>query len=373
MRYSDGFRQPAAAEALVRMLHERMAVARSRRGAIAVMEVCGTHTMAVGRHGLRRRLPEGLRLISGPGCPVCVTDAGYIQTAIELAESGLGIATFGDLLQVPTAGGDSLAACRARGGRVQVCYSPLDALRAAAAEPGRKWVLLAIGFETTIAPVLATLQRAHDAGLGGLSALVAFKRVLPAMEAVLADGRVAIDGFLCPPHVSTVIGAAAYRAIAERHGRPCVVAGFEPLDILAALVALVELVAEGRAEVRNEYARVVKEEGNPRAQRLIEEWLEPCAARWRGLGELANSGYRLREDRAWYDAERRYGVTVRTGRDAPGCRCGDVIAGRMDPPQCPLFRRMCTPDSPVGPCMVSSEGSCAAWFKYERAEAAAPG
>lgn len=370
MRYSDGFRQPAAAEALVRILHEKMAAVRLRRASLSVMEVCGTHTMAVGRHGLRRRLPEGLRLISGPGCPVCVTDAGYIETAIELAERGLGIATFGDLLHVPTAAGDSLAACRARGGRVQVCYSPLDALRAAAAEPGREWVFLAIGFETTIAPVLATLQRAEEAALGNISALVAFKRVLPAMEAVLADGRAAIDGFLCPPHVSTVIGAAAYKAIAERHGRPCVVAGFEPLDILAALVALVELAAEGRAEVRNEYARVVTEQGNPRAQRRIAEWLEPCAARWRGLGELPDSGYRLREDRARYDAERRHGVTVRAGHDAPGCRCGDVIAGRMDPPQCPLFGRVCAPDSPVGPCMVSSEGSCAAWFKYERAEAA---
>jgi len=336
---------------------------------IRVMEVCGTHTMAVGRYGLRRRLPDGLRLISGPGCPVCVTDGGYLETALELAQRGVGIATFGDLLQVPTAGGDSLAACRARGGRVQVCYSPLDALRAAATEPDREWVFLAIGFETTMAPVLAALERARATGLRNFSLLVAFKRVLPAMEAVLADGRAALDGFLCPPHVSTVLGASAYRPIAERYRRPCVVAGFEPLDILAALVELVDMLATGRAEVRNEYSRVVTERGNARAQRLIETWLEPCTARWRGLGELPESGYRLRSDYAAFDAEHRHGLPVRAGRESRGCRCGDVIAGRMDPPECPLFARACTPDSPIGPCMVSSEGSCAAWFKYERTEA----
>ncbi|MCX7818309.1 MAG: hydrogenase formation protein HypD [Kiritimatiellae bacterium] len=368
MRYADGFRQPAAAESLLRALHAVLADMRGRADPLRVMEVCGTHTMAVGRHGLRKRLPHSLRLISGPGCPVCVTDSGYLEAALALTARGVAIATFGDLLHVPTANGDSLAACRSRGGRVQVCYSPLDAVRLAAAEPSREWVFLAIGFETTIAPVLAALERAEAAGVRNLTVLVAFKRVLPAMEAVLAGGA-AIDGFLCPPHVSTVIGAAAYRSIAERYRRPCVVAGFEPLDILVALVELARLIVADRPAVVNEYDRVVTEQGNPRAQRLIEAWLEPCVARWRGLGDLPDSGYRLRRERAVrFDAELRHGVRVGTGREVRGCRCGEVIAGRLDPPECPLFARKCTPDSPVGPCMVSSEGSCAAWFKYERAE-----
>lgn len=354
---------------LLQRLNTEMRHVCGRSAPLRVMEVCGTHTMAVGRQGLRRRLPDGLRLISGPGCPVCVTDSGYLETALKLATRGVGIATFGDLLHVPTADGDSLAACRARGGRIQVCYSPLDALRAAVAEPVREWVFLAIGFETTIAPVLVTLERAKMAGVANFSLLVAFKRVLPAMEAVLSDGRTSIDGFLCPPHVSTVIGASAYWSIAARYGRPCVIAGFEPLDILAGLMEIVRLVAEGRAEVRNAYARVVTEYGNPHAQRMIAKWLEPCSVPWRGLGELPDSGYRLRVAYQQFDAERRHDVQIMSSPGAPGCRCGDVIAGRMDPPACPLFGEGCTPDSPVGPCMVSSEGSCAAWFKYERVEA----
>lgn len=366
MRYSDAFRDSAACPALLGALREavRPLAAAGRR--IQVMEVCGTHTMAIGRHGLRRLLPAEIKLISGPGCPVCVTDSGYLDAAIALGRRGAALATFGDLLHVPASDGHTLSQWRSAGEDVRTTYSPLEALEAARAQPDRPVVFLAIGFETTIAPILSTLVRARAEGLRNLSLLVAFKRVLPAMSAVLDSPGAAIDGFLCPPHVSTVIGSEAYRAIADRYGRPCVVAGFEPTDILEALVALTRRIVRGEAGVENRYARVVTPGGNRRAQALIEEFLEPADAVWRGFGRLPNSGFRLRAVHAEFDAERRFGLDVRPGGEPAGCRCGDVVAGRLDPPDCPLFARRCTPFRPVGPCMVSSEGSCAAWYKYDR-------
>jgi len=362
MRFTEGFRDPVA-RALAAGL--RAAAAGDRR--LCFMEVCGTHTMAVGRHGLRALLPPNVRLVSGPGCPVCVTPSGYLDAALELGRRGAVLATFGDLLHAPAGDGRTLAGWRGAGGDVHVCYSPLEALALAEAAPSREVVFLAIGFETTIAPTLMLAVRAHRAGIRNVSLLTSFRRVVPAMEAVLATPDVRLDGFLCPPHVSTVIGADAYRPVAERYGRPCVVAGFEPLDVLAGLLELIRLATAGRAEVHNEYARVVTPKGNPRARALIEEWLTPSDAWWRGLGRLPDSGYSLRPDRAEWDAARRLGVEVGPGAEPRGCRCGDVVAGRIDPPECPLFGRRCTPDRPVGPCMVSSEGSCAAWYRYERA------
>jgi hydrogenase expression/formation protein HypD len=366
VRYIDGFRDQRAAAALSRRLQALGPRLAGRERPAALMEVCGTHTMSIGRFGLRDLLPPNVRLLSGPGCPVCVTPSGYVDAAVRLARDGAIVATFGDMLRVPGSEGTSLAAVRAEGGRVEICYSPEAALRLAREEPGREVVFLAIGFETTVAPVVSLVPAARKAGVENLSLLTAFRRILPALAALLDDPDVAVDGFLCPAHVSAIIGAEAYRTVVERWAVPCVVAGFEPLDILLGIEALLDQLADGRAELANQYSRVVRPQGNPRALALMDELLEPADAEWRGLGTLPASGLRLREAHAAYDAERKLELTIPTGRDDPRCRCGDVLRGIANPPECGLFGRTCTPTSPIGACMVSSEGTCAAWFRYAR-------
>ena len=365
MNYTEAFRDPAVAAPLRRRLAELgAALAAQGRGA-RIMEVCGSHTMAIARFGLRDLLPPNVTLVSGPGCPVCVTPPGYLDAAIELARRGVVIATFGDMLHVPGSS-SSLAACRAQGGAVEVCYSPRAALARAQAEPGREVVFLAIGFETTIAPVASLVGLASQAGVRNLSLLTAFKLVPPALAAVLADPEVRVDAFLCPAHVSAIIGLRPYEPFARRHGRPCVVAGFEPLDILFGLCGILAQRVEGRSEVENQYARVVRPDGNPAARAVMERLLEPADVVWRGLGLLPASGLTLRGACRGFDAAARFGIEVGPGVEAPGCLCGDVIKGKVAPPSCPLFGRRCTPDTPVGPCMVSAEGTCAAHHKYAR-------
>lgn len=361
MNYIEGFRDGAAARALGARLG---ALGRALGGrGVRLMEVCGTHTMAVGRFGLRDLLPEGVELLSGPGCPVCVTGAGYIDAALELAARGALLATFGDLMRVPGSR-NTLQQARAEGARVEVCYSPEAALGLARGNPGVEVVFLGIGFETTAAPVASLMPMARAAGLDNLSLLAAFKRVVPALEALSADPELGLDGYLCPPHVSAVIGAEAYRAVVERFGLPCLVAGFEPLDILHGLVGLLEMVVERRPGLVNHYSRVVRCGGNPRAQALLQRCLEPAEAHWRGIGRLPGSGLAIREEWARYDAARRFGIAVGDGAHDLRCRCGEVLRGAIKPIECGLFGSGCTPDHPVGACMVSSEGSCAAWFKY---------
>lgn len=365
MRYIDGFRGPRAAAYLRREIERHAAVLAGRGRSVQLMEVCGSHTMAIGRFGIRGMLPENVGLLSGPGCPVCVTDAGYVDAAIELCRRECVIATFGDMLRVP--GSEStLAQARSEGGRVEVCYSPEGALELARRLPGRQVVFLAIGFETTVAPVVSLVAAAEREGLENLSLLVAFKVVPPALEALIADPEVRIDGFICPAHVSAIIGSEAYRPVVDEHGLPCVVAGFEPLDILYGISGLLELLAEERPGLVNQYSRVVRPEGNPKAQRLIETYLEPVDAAWRGLGLIPASGLGLRARYSAFDAERRFGVEAGGGRTDPRCRCGEVLKGRVRPPECPLFATVCTPRQPVGACMVSSEGSCAAYYMYSR-------
>jgi hydrogenase expression/formation protein HypD len=360
--YVDAFRDPAAARALAARV--RAAAAALPPGRVArLMEVCGTHTMAIGRAGLRRLLPDTVDLVSGPGCPVCVTSPGYVDAAVGLARRGVTVATFGDLLHVPGSE-TSLAGARAEGGRVEICHSPERALEIARAEPGREVVFLAVGFETTAAPVVSLAPMARAAGVRNLSMLVAFKRIPPALDALARDPDVRIDGFLCPAHVSAIIGADAYEPFVAAHRLPCVIAGFEPLDILGGVESLLRQVAAGQARVENQYARVVRPGGNRLAQRRLDECLEPADADWRGIGALPGSGWRLRPEWAEFDAERRHGIAVKPGRESPGCRCGDVLRGKRKPTECPLFRRGCDPSRPVGPCMVSSEGACAAWFRY---------
>jgi hydrogenase expression/formation protein HypD len=329
------------------------------------MEVCGSHTMAIARYGIRDVLPANVDLISGPGCPVCVTPTSYIDVAIELADRGVTVVTFGDMVQVPGST-STLAGCRARGGTVEICYSPLRAIELAEAHPDREIVFLAIGFETTMAPVLSIVEHAERWGLGNVSLLTAFKLVPPALRALLADPEIRIDAFLCPAHVSAIIGADAYRPFADEYHVPCVVAGFEPLDILYGMQGILEQVTCGEAKVVNQYARVVTAGGNACAQAMMARYLEPVDAAWRGIGVLPASGLGLKPEYGRYDAERRHGVTVELGSENPACACGDVLKGKLRPPQCPLFGKACSPDHPVGPCMVSAEGTCSAYFKYTR-------
>jgi hydrogenase expression/formation protein HypD len=331
------------------------------------MEVCGGHTMAIARGGIRALLPPGVTLVSGPGCPVCVTAPGYIDAAIALARRGVTIATFGDLLPVPGSS-TSLSECRSQGARVESCYSPRAALDLARAEPGREVVFLAIGFETTIAPAASLVDLAIRHGVANLSLLTAFKLVPPALRAVLDDPDARIDAFLCPGHVSTVTGSRVYEPFARVDGKPCVIAGFEPLDLLHGLCAVLAQLADGRADVENLYARAVRPEGNPKAQQVMARLLEPANVVWRGLGRLPASGLVLREAFARYDAAARFAIEVGPGREHAGCGCGDVIRGKLAPAACPLFGAPCTPADPVGPCMVSAEGACAAAYRYEQGD-----
>lgn len=366
--YLDAFREAAPAAALARRIGALAVRLPEARTTFRIMEVCGSHTMAIARYALRDLLPARLELISGPGCPVCVTDPGYLDAAIALARDGARIYTFGDLLRAPGSAG-SLADARAAGATVEVCVSPLAAVEAARAEPAREVIFLAVGFETTVAPILAAAAAAERSGLRNFSLLTAFKRIPPALEALAADPALAIDAFLLPAHVSAIIGAAAYEPFVRAHRRPCAIAGFEPLDILDGIESLLQQAVNGVARVDNRYSRVVRSEGNPRAQRLIAEWLEPADAAWRGLGVIPESGWRLRREKERFDAARRFGLEVRAGRSHPACRCGDVLKGLIRPEQCALFGRVCRPEQPVGPCMVSSEGSCAAALRYRPAAA----
>jgi len=353
VKYIEGFRDRRAAEAL----HKRLAVKglslAEKRRTVRIMEVCGTHTMAIARYGVRSLLPEGVKLISGPGCPVCVTDSGYIDAAIELANKQVVLASFGDMLRV-RGSHLSLEQCRAQGAKIIVCYSPLEALKYAEKNPSDEVVFLGIGFETTVPAVLGLVQAAIKRELANISVLHAFKCVVPAMELLAQDPEVKVDAFLCAAHVSAIIGADSYRGLVERFGLPCVVAGFEPLDILLGLDGILEQIISGRSFVDNQYNRVVRQKGNRKAQALLCEYLMPCDAVWRGLGALPASGLAFRPEFSRFDAAKRHGIEVRAGLPPKGCRCGDVLKGLIEPEECRLFGRGCSPEHPVGPCMVSS-------------------
>jgi hydrogenase expression/formation protein HypD len=331
---------------------------------VRLMEVCGTHTMVAFRSGLRSLLPKSVSLISGPGCPVCVTPNGYVDAAIDLSrQAGVTIATFGDLVRVPGSH-SSLERERANGATVEVVYSPLDAVALARRDPGRAVVFLAVGFETTIPGIAIAVRAAGEEGLSNFMILNALKTMPAPMRALASGVEVAIDGFVCPGHVSVITGASAFSFLCEEYRIPCVITGFEDLDLLEGIAMLLAQVAEGRSEVEIEYGRAVSMEGNQIAQQIVAELFEACDSEWRGLGVIAGSGLALRE-RYWeQDAARRYGLAVSSGEPARGCRCGDVLRGVLSPPECPLFDRRCTPTTPEGPCMVSSEGACAAFWRY---------
>ncbi|MFW5864285.1 MAG: hydrogenase formation protein HypD [bacterium] len=347
------------------LIQEIGAICESRP-AIQVMEVCGTHTVSLFRSGVKSMLPESLHLISGPGCPVCVTAQGYIDGACELARRpDVIIATYGDMVRVPGKDG-SLADFRGQGAVVQVVYSARDAVKLARQNPDKAVVFLAVGFETTAPTTAAVLLEAEASGLENFFVLPGHKLVVPAMMALLAGGDVPIDGFMCPGHVSVIIGAQAYAPVAREHGKPCVVTGFEPAQMLEGILAILKQIEAEKAEVENVYRVAVSDRGNPVAMQMVDRVFEPGDAVWRALGTIPGSGLILRGEYEKFNAARKYELDTETDYEAPGCRCGEVIQGKLSPPDCALFGKVCTPIKPVGPCMVSSEGACAAWYKYGR-------
>jgi hydrogenase expression/formation protein HypD len=330
---------------------------------VRLMEVCGTHTVELRKQGIHSLLPREVILVSGPGCPVCVTPSGYIDNAMKLVSDGKAVvATFGDLLKVPGASGQTLASLSGTG-RVKMVYSPSE-LVGIARGSALPVVFLAVGFETTVPTIVSGLLEARDQGIRNLLLYTAFKTVPPALRFLLSDPSHGIDGFILPGHVSVIIGSDAYAFLEEDSGRPGVITGFEGMDMLVGVLALLRLVQSGEHRVRNAYPRVVTKEGNGRAQELMNQTLEPRSETWRGLGIIPGAALGLQEKLHDADAERVLSIPPAEDREAPGCLCAKVIAGVALPPQCKLFGKRCTPDDPVGPCMVSSEGTCAAWFRY---------
>ena len=359
LKYIDEFRDPAAAKALVARIR-RDAGGRPAR----LMEVCGTHTVAIARSGIRPLLSGAVTMVSGPGCPVCVTPDGYIDAAIALGrEKGAMLASFGDMLRVPGKT-SSLEREKGNGLDVRVVYSPLDAVALAAETREREVVFLGVGFETTAPAIAGAIRTAAQRRVANFSVLSSVRTIPEAMGLLAADPEVRIEGFLCPAHVSAIIGADAYRPVSDSHRIPCVVAGFEPLDILLGISMLVRQIREGTARVENEYARVATHGGNRKAQELVAEVFVACDTGWRGIGIIPGSGLRISERYAAFDAERKFGAPVVFSPEKTACRCGDVLKGKILPGDCPLFGKTCVPDEPYGPCMVSSEGTCAAHYRY---------
>jgi hydrogenase expression/formation protein HypD len=358
MKYIDEFRDPELARRLVAQIR-----AQATRP-VRLMEFCGGHTHAIFRFGLREMLAPHVELRAGPGCPVCVTAAADLDRAIALAGvPGVILTTFGDMMRVPGSRG-TLQEARARGGDVRVVYSTLDALDMARRNPQRPVIFLGVGFETTAPTVAAALWQAEQEGLANFYVFSVHKLTPPATRAILNAGEVALDGVIGPGHVSAVIGSEAWQFLPREYGIACAVAGFEPLDILSAVAGLVHCAATGQPQVINAYGRGVRPAGNPAAGAMMARIFQVAPAEWRGFGVVPDSGLALRQEWAPRDAARRFPVAVEPTKEPPGCRCGEVLRGVTEPPDCPLFRRVCSPRNPVGPCMVSAEGACAAYFRY---------
>lgn len=324
------------------------------------MEVCGTHTVSIFRAGIRQILPSNVELVSGPGCPVCVTNDEYVDKAIAYAQmDDVIIATFGDMLKVPGTK-TNLAEVSAAGADVRIIYSPLDCIKIAAENPNKRVIFLAVGFETTAPTTAATILTAKSQGVRNLFFFSAMKLVPPALKMLLNDSAVRVDGFLLPGHVAVVIGVNAFKFLKL----PSVVAGFEAEEILMALINLLTQIDEDRAEVDNEYKSVVKAEGNVTAKKILSTVFEEVTAEWRGIGEIPQSGLKIRDEFADFDIEKILPVEVEKVQRKTACRCGEVLRGIVTPKDCPLFKKVCNPLHAVGPCMVSVEGICAAWHRF---------
>ncbi len=356
----SAFKDPQLAKGLVESIRTFAPTDRQ----VTLMEVCGTHTVSIARNGIRSLMPDNVKLASGPGCPVCVTSNHDIDKVIALARiPGVIITTFGDMTRVPGST-SSLLAEQANGADVRIVYSPLDALRIAQENPESQVVFVGVGFETTTPLVAMAIKRAAAAGLQNFSVYAAHKNMPGALEAIVNDPELKVDALILPGHVSTIIGAEPYRFLAERYGIPGVITGFEPNDMLQGIAMIMRQIAEGRADIEIAYSRGVMQEGNPTALAAIDEVFETVPANWRGIGEIPGSGYKIRDEYAAFDAMRRLAPEVEPTVEHAGCRCGDVLRGIITPADCPLFRKACSPENPIGPCMVSSEGACAAYYRY---------
>jgi hydrogenase expression/formation protein HypD len=363
MRFVDEYRSGD----LARSLAERIAALVEPGRTYKFMEVCGGHTHAIYKHGVEDLLPDEIELVHGPGCPVCVIPMGRQDDAIAIAERPEVIfTTFGDMMRVPASNG-SLLDAKARGADVRMVYSPLDALKIARENPDREVVFFAIGFETTTPSTALTLKRAQAEGIRNFSLFCNHVTIIPAIRAILDSPDLRLDGFVGPGHVSTVIGLRPYRFIAGDYGKPVVVSGFEPLDVLQGVYMILRQLCDGRSEVENQYSRVVRDEGNPLALRAIGETMElRTTFEWRGLGFISQSALKLRPEFADWDAEVRYEVPGVRVADPKACQCGEVLKGVIKPWECKVFGTACTPEHPIGTCMVSSEGACAAYYNYGR-------
>lgn len=370
MKYVDEFRDGDLAKIIAANI-AREAVAPSGYN---LMEFCGGHTHAISRYGIADLLPPNVRMIHGPGCPVCVLPIGRVDQAIRLAlEYGVILCTYADTLRVPASGGLSLLKAKARGADVRMVYSTQDALKVARDNPGREVVFLAIGFETTTPPTAVAIKQAADEGLKNFSILCDHVLTPAAMHAILAvegletGNTVPLDGFVGPAHVSTVIGSKPYEPFADDYGKPVVIAGFEPLDVMQAILMLIRQVNEDRAVVENEFTRAVTRDGNLKAQHIVDEVFElRDTFEWRGLGSVPDSALKLRPVYAAFDAERKFDVDYVPVPDNKACECGAILRGEKRPQECKIFGTVCTPDNPIGSCMVSSEGACAAHYTYGR-------
>ena len=333
------------------------------KGKLRLMEVCGTHTVAIFRAGIRQILPANVELVSGPGCPVCVTEDDYIDKAIAYARRNFIIATFGDMLKVPGSR-SSLAEAQAEGADVRIVYSPLDCLKIAQENPDKRVIFLAVGFETTAPTQAATVLAAKARGLKNLFMLSAQKLVPPALRFLLNDAATKVDGFLLPGHVAVVTGANAFNFLATEFKMPSAVGGFEAEEILTALESILEQIDGGKVEVSNDYRAVVKAEGNVAAQKILSQVYEVADAEWRGMGTIPASGLKMRDEFAAFDIERVEPIAIENVEKKTACRCGEVLQGKITPLQCSLFGKVCNPDHPVGACMVSDEGACSAFYMY---------
>ncbi|MDQ2089733.1 hydrogenase formation protein HypD [Marimonas arenosa] len=365
MKYIEEFRDPALAKTLARAIAAEVAPGRSYR----FMEFCGGHTHAIARYGVEDLLPPAVEMIHGPGCPVCVLPVGRVDVAVALAtQHDVILCTYADLMRVPGSKFDSLMKAKARGADIRMIYSVMDALRIAEENPGRQVVFFAIGFETTTPPTALALKQATAKGLRNFSVHCNHVLTPAAMRAILGDGeKVPLDGFVGPAHVSTVIGTQPYEEFTRDYAKPVVIAGFEPLDVMQAVLQLVRQVNDGRAEVENEYSRAVTPEGNTRAIALMDEVFDlRDSFEWRGLGEVPHSALKIADAYADFDAEKRFSVKTEPARENKACECGAILRGEKTPEDCGIFGDPCTPENPLGACMVSSEGACAAHWTYGR-------
>lgn len=334
---------------------------------ISIMEVCGTHTVSIFRSGIRSLLPPTLKLVSGPGCPVCVTDQGEIEGVLSLLERGAVVAAYGDMFKIPCEGG-SLATKRARGFDARVVTSAMEALAIAEEDEGREVVFFAAGFETTAPATAALVKEAAAREIRNLSIFSVHKRTPPAVELLASDPDLRLSGFLLPGHVSVILGHEPFGFLPAKYHLPGVIAGFDGLQILLGLAEIVRRHEQKTPAIRSVYGRAVREKGNPKALALLEEVFYRRDGSWRGIGTIPDSGLALRQKYEFFDAEKRFDITIKESSLPPGCRCGDVLTGKITPPECPLFRTCCTPLSPVGPCMVTAEGTCGAYFRFFKGE-----